>query len=41
VKAHLRALFGIFGIDDLPQQQKRRRLVALAFASGAVRDRDL
>jgi hypothetical protein len=41
VKAHLRGLFGAFGIDDLPQQEKRRRLVALAFSSGAVRDRDL
>lgn len=41
VKTHLRALFGAFGIDDLPQQEKRRKLVALAFASGAIRDRDL
>jgi pSer/pThr/pTyr-binding forkhead associated (FHA) protein len=41
VKTHLRGLFRVFGIDDLPQQEKRRRLVALAFASGLVRDRDL
>lgn len=41
VKTHLRALFHAFGIDDLPQQEKRRRLVALAFASGLVSDRDL
>jgi pSer/pThr/pTyr-binding forkhead associated (FHA) protein len=41
VKAHLRALFRTFGIDDLPQQEKRRTLVALAFSSGVVRDRDL
>jgi pSer/pThr/pTyr-binding forkhead associated (FHA) protein len=41
VKTHLRALFRVFGIDDLPQQDKRRRLVALAFASGLVSDRDL
>jgi pSer/pThr/pTyr-binding forkhead associated (FHA) protein len=41
VKAHLRALFGAFEIDDLPQQEKRRTLVALAFSSGAIRDRDL
>jgi pSer/pThr/pTyr-binding forkhead associated (FHA) protein len=41
VKTHLRALFKTFGIDDLPQQEKRQRLVALAFSSGLVSDRDL
>jgi pSer/pThr/pTyr-binding forkhead associated (FHA) protein len=41
VKTHLRLLFRAFGIDDLPPQQKRRQLVALAFSSGAVRERDL
>jgi hypothetical protein len=41
VKTHLRALCRAFGIDQLPQQEKRRRLVALAFSSGIVRDRDL
>jgi hypothetical protein len=41
VKTHLRGLFHAFGIDHLPQQEKRRRLVALAFSSGVVRDRDL
>jgi predicted component of type VI protein secretion system len=41
VKMHLRALFHAFGIDDLPQHEKRRRLVALAFATGVIRDRDL
>jgi pSer/pThr/pTyr-binding forkhead associated (FHA) protein len=41
VKTHLRALFKTFGIDDLPQQEKRRRLVALAFSTGLVSDRDL
>jgi pSer/pThr/pTyr-binding forkhead associated (FHA) protein len=41
VKTHLRAIFRQFGIDDLPQSEKRRRLVALAFASGLVSDRDL
>jgi pSer/pThr/pTyr-binding forkhead associated (FHA) protein len=41
VKTHLRALFRVFGIDDLQQQEKRRKLVALAFASGLVSDRDL
>ena len=41
VKTHMRALFHAFGMDDLPQQEKRRRLVALAFATGLVSDRDL
>jgi pSer/pThr/pTyr-binding forkhead associated (FHA) protein len=41
VKTHLRALFRAFEIDELPQQEKRRKLVALAFASGLVSDRDL
>ena len=41
VKTHMRALFHAFGIDDLPQQDKRRTLVALAFAAGLVTDRDL
>jgi pSer/pThr/pTyr-binding forkhead associated (FHA) protein len=41
VKTHLRALFHAFGLDDLPQQEKRRQLVALAFSTGLVRDQDL
>ena len=41
VKTHLRALFHAFDIEDLPQQEKRHRLVALAFATGLVTDRDL
>jgi pSer/pThr/pTyr-binding forkhead associated (FHA) protein len=41
VKTHLRAVFREFGIDELPQSEKRRRLVALAFATGLVSDRDL
>jgi DNA-binding NarL/FixJ family response regulator len=41
VKTHLRALFHAFGIDELPQQEKRRALVARAFATGLVTDRDL
>jgi len=41
VKTHLRALFHAFGIDELPQQEKRRTLVALAFATGLITDRDL
>ncbi len=41
VKSHLRALTHAFGIDELPQQEKRRRLVAMALQLGVVRDRDL
>jgi hypothetical protein len=41
VKTHIRALYKSFGIDDLPQAEKRRKLVVLAFASGVVSDRDL
>jgi hypothetical protein len=40
-KTHLHALFRVFGIDELPQQENRRKLVALAFASGLLSDRDL
>jgi pSer/pThr/pTyr-binding forkhead associated (FHA) protein len=41
VKTHLRALYAKFGIDDLPQQRKRTRLVELAMLSGIVSRRDL
>lgn len=41
VKTHLRTLFKTFGIDELPQQEKRLQLVALAFSTGLVTDRDL
>ena len=41
VKTQLRLLFHGFEIEDLPQQEKRRRLVALAFLSGLVTERDL
>ena len=41
VKSHMRALSHAFGIDDLPQQEKRRKLVAMALQLGVVRDRDL
>ena len=34
VKAHLRLLFRQFGIGDLPQNQKRLRLVQLALEGG-------
>jgi len=38
VKTHLRTLFGKFGIGDLPQNQKRARLVELAIRWGVVGD---
>jgi hypothetical protein len=41
VKTHLRALSVRFGVEDLPQNQKRVRLVERAFASGVIGDRDL
>jgi hypothetical protein len=41
VKTHLRALFAKFDVEDLPQNQKRLRLVERALQSGVVRDHDL
>lgn len=41
VKAHLRILFERFGLDDLPQNQKRARLAALVLVNGLVRRHDL
>jgi pSer/pThr/pTyr-binding forkhead associated (FHA) protein len=41
VKAHLRVLFEKFGIEHLPQNQKRGRLAELAFQSGVISERDL
>jgi DNA-binding CsgD family transcriptional regulator len=41
VKTHLRALFAKFGLDDLPQNEKRVRLVEQAFVRGLVHDSDL
>ena len=37
VKAHLRAIFERFGLDDLPQNQKRARLAATALVNNVVR----
>ena len=37
VKAHLRALFGAFGLEDLPQNQKRSVLAMRAMQLGLVR----
>ena len=41
VKAHLRVLFAKFGIEQLPQNQKRTRLVERAFLSGVISEHDL
>src|SRR3954452_13644402 len=41
VKSHLRSLFQRFGIEQLPQNQKRSRLVAEAFQCGMLSQRDL
>lgn len=40
VKGHLRQLFRKFGIETLPQNQKRARLVRLAIDAGLVTSRD-
>ena len=37
VKTHLRVLFDLFGVADLPQNRKRAELVRRALESGAVR----
>ena len=41
VKSHMRALFARFGVEDLPPNEKRTRLVERALAGGAVRAEDL
>jgi predicted component of type VI protein secretion system len=41
VKSQLRSLFGRFGIEHLPQNQKRSRLVAEALQGGVISTRDL
>lgn len=41
VKAHLRALFESFGLEALPQNQKRARLAATALVNGIVAPHDL
>jgi DNA-binding NarL/FixJ family response regulator len=41
VKAHLRTLFGYFGVQDLPQNQKRSYLAMRALQDGVVSRRDL
>ncbi|MEA2153952.1 MAG: hypothetical protein QOE11_92 [Solirubrobacteraceae bacterium] len=41
VKSHMQALFEAFGIQSLPQNQKRAELARLAFERGAVREDEL
>jgi pSer/pThr/pTyr-binding forkhead associated (FHA) protein len=41
VKTHMRALFAKFGVEDLPQNQKRAKLIERAFQTGLVSERDL
>ena len=41
VKTHLRLLFQKFGVADLPQNEKRARLVELALQSGLISEREL
>jgi hypothetical protein len=40
VKAHLRVLFERFGLEDLPQNEKRARLAAAALVTGTLEPRD-
>lgn len=40
VKAHLRTLFHKFGLEHLPQNEKRLKLVDQAFLTGAISPRD-
>lgn len=41
VKAGLRTLFAVFGVDNLPQNRKRAALAEIALRTGAVVRRDL
>jgi pSer/pThr/pTyr-binding forkhead associated (FHA) protein len=41
VKKHMRALFEKLGVEDLPQYEKRSRLVERAFAAGFVSEHEL
>ena len=40
VKAHLRVLFERFGLDALPQNQKRAQLAAIVLVNGVVRQHE-
>ena len=41
VKMHLRALFGMFQLGDLPQNEKRAKLAERALQAGVISRRDL
>jgi len=41
IKSHMRVLFARFGVEDLPPNEKRTRLVEKALAGGVVRPEDL
>lgn len=41
VKSHMRALFEKLGVEELPHNRKRARLVELAFETGAVQRSEL
>jgi hypothetical protein len=41
VKSHMRALFARFGVEDLPPNEKRTRLVERALAGGVVRPENM
>ena len=41
IKSTLRALFEVFGVDALPQNQKRASLALRALRTGVVSRRDL
>ena len=41
IKAHLRALYELCGLDSLPQNEKRVRLAELALKTGIVSSREL
>ena len=41
VKSHMRALFARFGVETLPPNEKRTRLVERALAGGVIRSEDL
>jgi pSer/pThr/pTyr-binding forkhead associated (FHA) protein len=41
VKSHMRALFAKFGLEELPQHEKRVRLVERALQSGVVSEQEL
>jgi pSer/pThr/pTyr-binding forkhead associated (FHA) protein len=40
IKTHLRALYEKFGVDHLPQNEKRVRLAEMALGTGVVSDHD-